>query len=255
MADVLGTLSFLDTPNVNGTLVLLVGDATQTVNGTTNQIAVTGTNPTLTVGLADNPAVPGLQRIKIPAGATADRPAGTAGDLRFNTTLVAAEIYNGTSWTSLGASGSGTVLQVVTGTIPAVNTTAVIPLDNTIPTNAEGVQLWSTSFTPLSATSRIIVHYTLSTNTNTNNVSVATTVFSGATNMGATVQRCATSTTTGGVLYSLSMQASWVTGSTAAVTISARGGPLATATCYFNSHPTAFFGGTLVTEYSIFEVQ
>lgn len=252
MANVLGSQSYLDTPDVNGTLVLLVGDAPQTINGTTNQVSVTGTNPTLTVGLASNPVIPGIQRVNIPSGATADRPAGTTGDLRFNTTIVSPEIYNGTTWVPLGG---GVVLQVVTGNIAAVNTTAVIPLDNTIPTSTEGVQLWTTSFTPLSATSRIIVRYTVSTGASANNISVATGVFSGTTNRGMAVTRCATSTTTAGSLYSLSNSVVWAPGSTATITISARGGPMATSTCYFNSHPTALFGGTLVTQFVIFEVE
>jgi hypothetical protein len=45
----------------------------------------------------------------ISAGTTAERPAGTAGKLRFNTNTSKFEGYNGTGWTSVGggATGSG----------------------------------------------------------------------------------------------------------------------------------------------------
>lgn len=44
--------------------------------------------------------------IQIPVGTTAQRPGSpSTGDLRFNSTNVAAEIYNGTSWTPVGGGG------------------------------------------------------------------------------------------------------------------------------------------------------
>ena len=249
MSNVLGSLSFLDTPDVNGVLVLTQNDAVTSVSGTANQITVTGTLPSYTASLADNPIIPGLQRLRLPTGATADRPTGGNGDIRFNTTLGYPEYYAGGSWLS-----PGKVLQMVTGNIAAVNTTAVIPLDNTVPTSTEGVQIFTTSFTPLSATSRIVVTFSISTNTNTANTSVAASVFAGTVNQGAVVTRCATSTATAGVLYNLSTTVTWSPGSTAAITISGRVGPLATSTCYINSHPTAFFGGVQVTQYTITEI-
>jgi hypothetical protein len=249
MSNVLGTLSFLDTPDVNGVLVLTQNDAVTSVSGTANQITVTGSLPSYTASLADNPIIPGLQRLRLPIGATADRPTGAPGDIRFNTTLGYPEYYAGTSWQP-----PGRVLQMVTGAIAAVNTTAIIPLDNTVPTSTEGVQIFTTSFTPLSSTSRIVVSFSISVNTNTNNISVASCIFSGTVNQGATITRCATSTATTGVLYCLTNQATWAPGSTAAITISGRAGPLATSTCYINSHPTALFGGILVSEYTITEI-
>jgi hypothetical protein len=249
MSNVLGGLSFLDTPDVNGVLVLTVNDAVTSVSGTANQIDITGTLPSYTASLANDPIIPGLQRMRIPSGATADRPTGGNGDIRFNTTTGYPEYYAGATWLP-----PGRVLQMVTGTVSAVSTTAVIPLDNTIPTSTEGVQIFTTSFTPLSASSRIVVSYSISVGCSTNNITVATFVFAGTTNMSGCVTRCATSTGTTGVLYSLSNRVSWAPGSTAAITISARCGPMATSTCYINSHATALFGGALVTDYIITEI-
>jgi hypothetical protein len=216
---VLGSESFLSIPDVNGQPVLLNGGGTGTVSYGT---------------LAARPA------------------ASTSGNLYVDTTSNVIWRDTGAAWVSLSASGS--VLQVVTGVIAATSGTALIPLDNTIPTSTEGIQIFTTTFTPLSATSKVILSYTLTVATNTNNISVATTTFSGTTNLGAAVTRCATSTATAGIGYNLSIQTSWAPGSTAAITVQGRVGALATSTYYVNSHPTAYLGGSLVTEYAITEV-
>lgn len=249
MSDVLGSLSFLDTPDVNGVLVLTAASGVNSVSGTANQIAVTGSLPSYTIGIASDPIVPGLQRMRLPLGATIDRPAGGEGDIRYNTTLGYIENFVGTDWLPMGR-----VLQVVTGTIPAVNTTSTIPNDNTVPTSTEGVQIFTNTFTPLSASSTVIVSYNIGVCASVNNANIATSIFSGTTNQGSAVTRCATSTGTSGVQYPLPHRAIWQPGSTASITISARTGPMVASTCYINSHATAFFGGSLVTEYTIIEV-
>jgi hypothetical protein len=249
MADVLGTLSFLDTPDVNGVLVLTASSGVNSVSGTANQIAVTGSIPAYTVGLASDAILPGTGAVTVPVGTTAQRPTGAVGMRRWNSTLGYAELYNGAVWQPLGR-----VLQVVTGPIAGTSGTTVIPNDNTIPTNAEGIQIFTTSFTPISAASTVILTYSISVNTSANNISVATCAFSGTTNLGATVTRCAVSTGTTGLLYSLSNSVAWAPGATTTITISGRCGPLAASTCYINSHATAFFGGALVTDYTIMEI-
>jgi|SRR6056297_739516 len=61
--------------------------------------------------VTDNAVVNGTGSIKIAAGTTAERPAGVAGDLRFNTDNNIFEGYNGTVWTDFrGYTGSqGTI--------------------------------------------------------------------------------------------------------------------------------------------------
>ena len=45
----------------------------------------------------------GQQALTLPSGITGSRPASpVAGDLRYNTTLNSAEIYNGSTWGSVG---------------------------------------------------------------------------------------------------------------------------------------------------------
>jgi hypothetical protein len=215
---VLGTESFLSIPDVNGQPVLLNGGGTGTVS----------------------------------YGTLAARPAASAaGNLYVDTTSNYIWQDTGAAWVQLS---TGKVLQVVTGTIPATSGTGLIPLDNTVPTSTEGTAIFTNTFTPISATSKVILSYILTVSANTANISIATTTFSGTTNLGAAVTRCATSTGTNGVGYSLAMQTSWLPGSTAAIVVQGRVGALATSTYYVNTHPTPYLGGVLVSEYTIMEV-
>jgi hypothetical protein len=52
-------------------------------------------------------AVGGTDAIKVPVGTTAERPTGATGYIRFNSTNVTFEGYNGTSWTSVGGGATG----------------------------------------------------------------------------------------------------------------------------------------------------
>lgn len=215
---VLGTESFLATPDVNGQLVLLNGGGTGTVTYGT---------------LAARPA------------------ASTAGNIYIDTTSNYIWQDTGAAWVQLS---TGKVLQVVTGTIPATTATTTIPLDNTIPTSTEGTQIFTNTFTPISATSRVIVSYMLTVAAGTGNTTMATTAFTGTTNIGAAVTRCATSSATAGSAYNLSLQSVFAPGAVTPIVIQGRVGALSGATWYVNSHATAFFGGALVTEYTITEV-
>lgn len=227
MSDVLGSQSYLDTPDVNGTLVLLVGDAAQTINGTTNEISVTGTNPTLTVGLSSNPVLTGTGSVTIPTGTTAQRPGSpTAAMIRYNSTLASFEHYDGTSWQP-----GGKVIQMVVGTISSTSSNVQIPYDNTVPTSTEGVQLWTQSFTPLRADSTIVIttngFFAVNSGTDTN---VSGTVFSGTTNIYSQLLGFATNTGDGNSFSVISTSAS---GSTAARTYSFRAGPGTNVTVFY----------------------
>ena len=57
---------------------------------------------------ADGADISGTGAVNIPTGTTAQRPGSPAtGDLRFNSTLTAAEIYNGSSFVSVGGGATG----------------------------------------------------------------------------------------------------------------------------------------------------
>lgn len=82
------------------------------ITGTNNEIDVAnGTGPgNPTIGLSDNPIVPGTGAITVPVGTTGQRPGGTNGQIRYNTTSSKFEGYAG-SWFTFG-SGDGTVTSV-----------------------------------------------------------------------------------------------------------------------------------------------
>lgn len=228
MADVLGKYSFLDTPDVNGNLVLLEGDAAQTINGTANQISVTGTNPTLTLSLADNPVVPGTGSLTLPSGTTAQRPGSpTAAMTRYNTTLSSLEFYDGSAWQQ----PSGKLLQVVSGTISSVSSNSRIPYDNTTPTSGEGVQLWTQSFTPLRSDSTIVIttngFYAVNSAAD---VYCSGAVFNGTTNIYAQLLGFTTNTGNG---FGFAVIATETSGSTTARTYSFRAGPNTNVTVFY----------------------
>lgn len=76
---------------------------TKTDTGTANEITVTGT----TIGLADNPVVPGTDSLKLPAGTTAQRVSTTDGAIRFNSDLNRFEGYKSSAWSEIGGGGGG----------------------------------------------------------------------------------------------------------------------------------------------------
>ena len=119
------------------------------VVGTLNEINANLSGATVTLSLSANPIIPGVQRIKIPAGATADRPVSpAAGDHRFNSETGAPELFNASDWLPYGK-----IVQQVTGQVTSLSSTSQIPLDSTKPQITEGFQILSTVFTPVSTTS------------------------------------------------------------------------------------------------------
>jgi hypothetical protein len=250
MADVLGKYSFLDTPDVNGVLVLLVGDATQTINGTTNQVSVTGSNPTITVGLSDNPVLPGTESLTLPSGTTAQQPGSpVAGMVRFNTTLGSTEYYNGTAWIP-----AGNIIQTVVGNVAAVSSNSQIPFDNTVPLSTEGVQIWTQSFTPILTNSTILITTSgFCTVASSADIWVTGAAFNGTTCFSASLVAFTTTTNEGRGFSLISTQTS---GSTAARTYSVRMGPNTAVTMYVNTGTsTQNYGGTVnIGKYIIQEI-
>jgi hypothetical protein len=225
----------------NGASWDAIGSASS-YTGTANQIDVLGN----VLSLSLNPILPGLAGFVPPSGATADRPASpTTGITRWNSTLGYTELYNGAAWTP-----QGRVLQVVSGAIAATTGTSSIPVDNTPPLITEGTAIWSTSFTPLSGASRIVISFTISTsNSNTANANVLA-VFYGATLAGASMTRVVANNAPG----SMALQVVVTPGSTATVTVQARLGGASTTTWYCNQISTATLGGAAVTQYTITEI-
>ena len=185
----------------------------------------------------------------LPTGATASRPASpNPGMMRWNTTLSVMEYYNGSAWVN-----TGRILQVATGSIAAsTGTTTIATAVTAVPTITDGFQIWTTSFTPISAASKLLIQFTVTASHGTSNRTIITSCFAGSTNIGSVAKVFATSAAAYPIVY----QCVYSPGSTAAITISCRAGATAGGTLSIAQYSgtTNTLGGAAVTEYSIMEI-
>jgi hypothetical protein len=75
--------------------------------------------------------------LQIPAGTTGQRPSAATGQIRWNTTDGAIEVYNGTAWTAVGTGSSNKVLDTFTGD----NSTTTFTLSIT-PANEDAIMVF-----------------------------------------------------------------------------------------------------------------
>lgn len=86
---------------LNGKLIATTDETSLTENND-------GGNETLSVGIADDPILPGDGSATMPAGTTGERPGSpVAGMMRFNETTSFMEFYDGTTWVNLAGNSSG----------------------------------------------------------------------------------------------------------------------------------------------------
>jgi len=248
MADVLGKYTFSETPDVNGIDVLLDnGTTVSSVTGVSDQILVTGTATSPIVGIVPNAIMPGIESLTLPSGTTAERPlVPVSGMIRYNTTLGYNEKYTGAYWSPFGL-----LLQLVTGNIAISTGTTQLPWDNTTPAITEGHQIWTTSFTPVSATSKIIIQFSLIVGTTTAARIATTTTFFGTTIIGASSTYCATANQP----FALTASYVYSPASTATVTLQSRSGLNGTGTLSINQVGANSLNGAAVTEYRIMEIE
>lgn len=213
-----GQYVFEDTPTVNGNNVLVTGGNTGTIT----------------------------------TGTFAARPAASvSGNLYIDTTNNYIWEDNGTSWVQLS---TGKVLQTVTGTIAATTgTTQITTAVTAAPTITDGFQIWTQSFTPISASSKLIIEFNLTISHSTASRVVVLSVFSGSTNIGSVA---ATNTATANNPSSFGFYNTFSPASTATITISARIGGVGAGTLSIEQYngTTNTLGGKAVTSYTITEV-
>lgn len=206
------------------------------------------TSATTLISAADPVMELDTQFLRIPVGTTANRPSTpTAGMSRLNSTTSRMEYYTGTAWVP-----SGSIIQTVTGNITKTSSNSQIPFDTTVPTSAEGVQLWSQSFTPLLANSTIII----TTNSffvinSANDIMVSGATFSGTTNIHAQGLGFGTFIGSGNSFTTVAQATS---GSTTARTYSFRAGPNAAVTVFYGQGITATFGAAVTGTFIIQEI-
>lgn len=216
--------------------------------GTANQISVSTTTGVSTISLANNSIVPGTASMTLPSGTTAQRPVTpVAGMERWNTTLGYAEVYDGSQWHPYGR-----VLQCISASIPAqTGTTLVSTAFTAAPTITDGFQIWTQAFTPISATSRIVIAQTLNTAVSTNGRIVVLSCFAGSLNVGSIGTTIATLNSP----TCMSYQIQYSPGSVTPITFTCRIGATSTTTVAVSqvNTTTGTMAGAASTEYTITE--
>lgn len=211
---VLGSYSFLETPDVNGTLVLLNGGGT----------------PSITSGLL-----------------SARPTAGNTGTLYVATDTNQLYRDNGATWDAIGS--SGIVLNFNTTAVTPLSGTSLIPYDNSAPLITEGTQIWTTTVTPSSLTSKFLVTLQTFTASGTANRFVQLALFRGTTLISVVSTVC----TTTNAAYSIGINATDVPNSAVPVTYSLRVGISSNATWQLGRTATANFGGANAFDVTITE--
>jgi hypothetical protein len=95
----------LGTPS-SGTVTNLTGTASININGTVGATTPAVATVTTLTASADS-SFTSTGAVKIPASTTANRPAGTTGQIRYNTSLNTFEGYGAASWGSIGGGATG----------------------------------------------------------------------------------------------------------------------------------------------------
>lgn len=115
------------------------------ITGTANEIVVangTGASGNPTIGIAENPELPGVESVLVPSGTTAERPSlPENGMIRYNTDTALFEGYLNGSWQNFAAGSTG-VVSIATGTGLTggpITSTGTISIDSTVAT-LTGVQ-------------------------------------------------------------------------------------------------------------------
>lgn len=101
---VTGTSTFTGAVTANS---VSLGNVTATGNVAANNIAITGFANAANVVASGNSQFNGTGALKIPVGTNGQRPSPTTGMVRFSSTDVQFEGYNGTQWTSIGGAAAG----------------------------------------------------------------------------------------------------------------------------------------------------
>lgn len=147
---------------------------------------------------------------------------------------------------------AGTLIQVVnvqSGTY--ASTTAVIPLDNTIPQNTEGTEYFTLSITPTSATSKLFIQVSTSVAiTNSGWGTIA--LFQDTTANALAVSTGYTNISTAGFVLALGYY--MTAGTTSTTTFKLRYGPSGNTMVMNGSGGAGNFGGTTGTYMTIMEI-
>ena len=144
----------------------------------------------------------------------------------------------------------GQVIQVVSGTVNAVSGTTQIPFDNTAPLITEGFQILSLSITPKSADSKQYLTLNLNVDHSSNNRTVTTTVWVGA----SLIYTHSVNIDTSGRPLSLPIHTWFDSVDLTSKTVQVRVGASNNGTTYVGASAGVNLGGNRNTDYSLMEV-
>jgi phage-related tail fiber protein len=160
--------------------------------------------------------------------------------------------YNGSRWVNTTLTGNK-ILQVVSAAIAVSSSNSQVPYDNTTPLSTEGFLMVTQAFTPLSATSTIMITINGFVTVNSaNDVFVTGALFNGTTCIGA---KLLTFTTNTGDGNSFDFTVTSAAASTTARTYTFRAGPNSNVTVFYNQGTGGqAFGGVQTANYQIIEI-
>jgi hypothetical protein len=125
----------LGTPS-SGVVTNLTGTASININGTVGATtANTGAFTSITASADSSFTSTGA--VQLSSGTTGQRPAGSAGKLRFNTTTAEFEGYNGASWASVGGSAISNDTSTATNLFPLFASATTGTAANVFTSNAQ----------------------------------------------------------------------------------------------------------------------
>jgi hypothetical protein len=131
--------------NATGSGLLALGSSTTvspvTIVGVANQISVLNGNGSgnPTIGLSDNPIVPGNAGLVIPTGTTAQRGLGSDGEFRYNTDSEVYEGYANGAWREFSLTGGVVTFSAgTTGFAPSSPTSGAVVLSGVLNSTSGG---------------------------------------------------------------------------------------------------------------------
>lgn len=128
-----GLMTITSAGALSATSLLNVADQTAVFNAD-------GTTGNPTIGLANNPIIPGTGSILVPVGTTGQRGSGVNGKIRFNSTDDAYEGYAAGQWRQFSLSGGVTLINTGTGLSggPITSTGTILIANTTVAANTYG---------------------------------------------------------------------------------------------------------------------
>jgi len=180
------------------------------LTGTDNQITVVdgdGASGSPTISIADNPALPGVGAVTLPAGTSSDRPIGANAKIRFNTDTGSYEGYASGSWKSFSLAGGVTSFSAgTTGFTPSIDTSGAITLGGILnPSNGGTGVTTLTGYAKGNGTSPFTASATIPTTDLSGTISNAQLANSSTTINGVTIALGASGTIPAPVLSALTI--------------------------------------------------